>query len=208
MMMALKLKFLSFLDQSQNSVPASKRGMAYLIDWFLGALCMMFPLCLGWMMLTQDQENMGSVNVFRLNEASGMGAAVLLGLAGLAFAFFYYIWVPYKVYPGQTVGKRTMGLKIEKVDGSKLTFKDILLRQGVGLLILEGVLFNPSRLWQDMVSLLTGLNFTGYLLYASLAITIISFLLMVSGASRRMLHDYISKTRVNETRFERADQSI
>lgn len=204
----LKLQLFTLLDQTRCPVNQSKRMIAYLIDWFLGALCMMLPLCLGWMFLTHDQENMVHVNVFKLADASSLTTALILGGLGLLLAFFYYVWVPYKIYPGQTVGKKTMGIQIEKTDGSSLRFKDLLLRQGLGLLVLEGVLFNPSRLWQDMISLASGLNFSGYLLYLSIAITLVSGLIAFSAPSRRMLHDYLAGTTEKEVALKGRDQSI
>lgn len=208
MFLALKIKLLGWLDQNPSNVNPAKRLFAYLIDWFLGALCMMLPLCLAWMFITHDQENMTSVNIFSLADVSSASLALAVGALALIFALFYYIWIPYKVYPGQTIGKKNMGIKIEKADGSKLGFKDILLRQGLGLLILEGILFNPSRLWQDMISLSTGLNFSGYLLYAGIAVTVISIFLAVISNSKRMLHDYLANTKEKEVAFHRADQMI
>lgn len=207
-MLALKMKLQTWLDQTPSKVNQSKRILAYLIDWFVGGLAMMLPLCLAWMFLTHDQENMASVNVYNLAAASSKTVALLVGLAGLLFAFFYYVWVPYKVYPGQTAGKRTVGIRIVKKDGSALTFKDVLLRQGLGLLVLEGVLFNPSRLWQDMISLGTGLNFSGYLLYACMTITILSLLAAMATRSKRMLHDYIANTTETEVPLQGRNQSI
>lgn len=204
----LKLQMINLLDQTPCHVNQSKRMMAYLIDWFVGALCMMLPLCLGWMFLTHDQESMTQVNVFRLAEASDMRTALILGGLGLLMACFYYIWVPYKIYPGQTVGKKTMGIQIEKTDGSSLRFKDLLIRQGLGLLILEGVLFNPSRLWQDMLCLASGLNFSGYLLYLGIAITLVSGLMALCAPSKRMLHDYLAGTIEKEVALKGRDQSI
>lgn len=204
----LKMQLTMILDQRLCRVNQSKRMMAYLIDWFLGALCMMLPLCLSWMFMTHDLDNMTNVNVFKLADASNDGQALLVGTVGLLFALFYYLWIPYKVYPGQTVGKRTMGIQIVKTDGSKLTFKDLFLRQIVGLLILEGVAFNPSRLWQDMLSLSTGLNFSGYLLYASIIITVISGILSMMAPSKRMIHDYLANTVEKEIPLKRKDQMI
>ena len=169
---------------------------------------MMLPLCLGWMFLTHDQENMVHVDVFRLAQASSKQTALWIGALGLLFALIYYVWIPYKVYPGQTVGKKAMGIQIEKTDGSNLRLMDLLLRQGLGLLVLEGILFNPSRLWQDMLSLASGLNFSGYLLYLSLAITILSALIALMAPSKRMLHDYLASTTEKEVALERKDQSI
>lgn len=206
--MYFKLKYLTFLDHEPSLVSNGKRVFAYLMDWFLSGLCLSLPLCLAWMMTTRDLDQMEKVNVFRLADAAGTGIALAAGLAGLALFLWYMVIVPWKVTPGQTPGKRTMGIGIAKKDGSVLTLKDLLLRQVLGILVLEGVLYNGSGLLQDMLSLSTGLNFTGILLYATLAITIVSLLAALMAGSRRMGHDYLAGTVVVPMESERTDQQI
>lgn len=207
--MNIKVNFLTtMLDQTKSDADAGKRVCAYVIDWFVGALTMSLPLCLAWMIKTQDIDHMQEVNLFRLQKIQGTNFAILIGTIALIACAWYYIWLPYRVTPGQTLGKRMMGLKIEKSDGTKLSLKDLILRQGIGIILLEGVLCNGSSLLQDMITLTTHLNFTGILFYIGLTITMISAIIAMLAPSRRMLHDYLGNTKVMAAPIEGIDQKI
>ena len=176
--MNMKLNFLTtVLDQTKSDADSGKRVCAYIIDWFVGALVISFPLCIAWMFKTQDIEHMQEVNLFRLQNIQGTNFAIMIGIIAFAACVWYYIWLPYKVTPGQTFGKKVMGLKMVKSDGSQLLLKDLIIRQGIGIILLEGVLCNGSSLLHDMITLVTHLNFTGILFYISLTITCISVLM-------------------------------
>lgn len=206
--MFFKLKYLTFLDHVPCAVQDSKRLAAYLIDWFLSSLCLNLPLCMAWMWATRDLDQMEKVNLFRLAAASSVNIALLAGVFGLVLFLWYMVFVPWKVTPGQTPGKRVMGIALKRVDGEKLGLKDLLIRQVAGILLLEGVLYSGSSLLQDMVSLASGLNFTGILLYASLAVTIGSLVAALLVPSRRMLHDYLAGTTLCEAASTRQDAVI
>ena len=74
--------------------------------------------------------------------------------------------------------------------------------------LIEGTLYNGSGLLQDMLSLGTGLNFTGILLYVTLALTIVSLLAAFMAGSRRMIHDYLAGTVLVPVEEDRPDQMI
>lgn len=71
-------------------------------------------MCLLWMMWTKDMETMAGVNVLVIAGRLGDGKAYLAGTLSILFALFYYVYIPLKIYPGQTPGKRAMGFKIVK----------------------------------------------------------------------------------------------
>lgn len=206
--MSSKMKLFSFLDQDVCEVSTGKRVFAYIIDWFCSALCLMLPLCLVWMYKTQDLDGMSKVNLYRLNDVIGTSSALLAGAAGLLLLFWYMVYIPWKVTPGQTPGKRTMGFKIARKDGQALSLKDLLVRQIVGLVIIEGILSSGSSMIRDMLSLSTGLNLGGVLYWIALIATIVSILFALFSPSRRMLHDYLAKTTLETVPFEREDESI
>lgn len=207
-MMYGKLKYRTFLDHEPCAANDGKRVMAYLVDWFLSGLCLSLPLCLTWMMATRDLDQMEKVNVFRLASVTGNGPALAAAAAGLLLFLWYMVWIPWKVHPGQTPGKRMMGIAIARKDGQPLDLKTLLLRQVVGVLLIEGTLYNASAMLQDMVSVSTGLNFTGVLLYATLALTIASLLAALMAKSRRMIHDYLAGTVLVPVADTRPDQMI
>ena len=203
-----KLKYLPFLHHEPCAVNDGKRLMAYLVDWFLSGLCLSLPMCLAWMMATKDLDQMEKVTVFRLASVIGDGPALAAAAAGLLLFLWYMVWVPWKVKPGQTPGKRMMGIAMARKDGNPLDLKTLLLRQVIGILLIEGTLYNGSGLLQDMLSLGTGLNFTGILLYVTLALTIVSLLAAFMAGSRRMIHDYLAGTVLVPVEEDRPDQMI
>lgn len=194
--MTLFYRIRCFFDDRPSTVNLSKRFGAYLIDWFLGALIMMFPICLLWLSGTHDMDNMSSVNLFKIAASMSYSQAYLAAFLGIVFALFYYVVIPWKIFPGQTLGKRAMGFKIVKMDESNPDLATLVVRQIIGIMILEGCLYNVSNLWHSLLSLLTGLNFTGILLYEGIIVSVVSALIGMKFVSHRMLHDYIAKTKV------------
>lgn len=195
-MMTKTRKTSRMLDTRETDVEDGRRFAAYLIDWFLSALCMMLPMCLAWLFVTKDVETMRQVNVWTLSALIEQGPALAVVALALCGALFYEVVVPWKIYPGQTIGKRALGYKMETEDGKTPGFWRLLLRQGVGLFLLEGCLYNASALISSTISMVSGLNVTGIFLWASIAITTISLVAALASPSRRMLHDYIAKTRL------------
>lgn len=186
------------LDHSECNVANGKRLFAYIIDWFLGSLCTLLPMCLLWMMWTKDMDTMASVNVLVIAGKLGDMKAYLAGTLSILFALFYYVYIPLKIYPGQTPGKRAMGFKIVKKDDSKADLKTLLIREVIGVMIIEGSLYTVSGVWHSMLSLALNLNLVGILMYAGLAVGILSGFMILKINSRRMFHDYLANTKVVE----------
>lgn len=202
--MNIFMKLYMKLDHSICDVTSSKRFVAYVIDWFLGSLFTMLPMCILWMMWTKDMETMSRANVFLIAGNVGYMQAYIAGGVSVLFALFYYVIVPWRIYPGQTVGKRAMGFKIVKLDESDVDLKTLILRQIIGIIIIEGGLYNVSGILHSMISLALNLNLVQWLLYIGLGISILSAFLALKMSSQRMFHDYLAKTKVIP--FESADR--
>ena len=52
----------------------------------------------------------------------------------VALIFFYFIFVS-KATNGQTFGKKLLGIQIIRMDGLKLTYKDLIARYGIFLIL-------------------------------------------------------------------------
>lgn len=195
--MNLYLKLKIWMGKNPGTVNSSKRFVAYLVDWFVGALFMTFPLCMIWMSQKHDLEAMSEINLWMIQDGISTQMALVCALLAFACAIFYYVIIPWKFYPGQTLGKRMMGFKIVKMDGSKLGLGTLIIREVLGIMILEGAFYNISGLLRDALSILTHLNFTGILMYVGLAFSIVSAALCMLTASHRMIHDYLAKTSVD-----------
>lgn len=207
--MNIFMKLYMKLDHSICDVTSSKRFVAYVIDWFLGSLFTMLPMCILWMMWTKDMETMSRANVFLIAGNVGYMQAYIAGGVSVLFALFYYVIVPWRIYPGQTVGKRAMGFKIVKLDESDVDLKTLILRQIIGIIIIEGGLYNVSGILHSLISLALNLNLVQWLLYIGLGISILSAFLALKMSSQRMFHDYLAKTKVIPfENLDRVDQKI
>ena len=169
--------------------PVARRFFAYLIDWYVGALCSAVPISLVAAKLTGDITNQ-----YLVDFPSPYG--LIAGAGALLCAFLYYIAIPLLVWPGQTPGKRLCGIRIELADGGPVDFPHLALRQIVGVVILEGVIANASGIWHQMATIVTGINIVHPLMYVGFAITAVSCGMILIRKDHRCLHDFIGGTRV------------
>ncbi|MCE7054457.1 VanZ family protein [Algoriphagus sp. AGSA1] len=58
----------------------------------------------------------------------------VLSLMKVGLIFFYFVFVS-KISNGQTIGKKLLGIRIIRMDGLKLTYKDLLARYGIFLIL-------------------------------------------------------------------------
>lgn len=172
-----------------NDAPLSKRFIAYLIDWYIGALATAFPIAvisqkLNGTMLNQD--------ITSFQEPYGMIGGVL----ALICACLYYIVVPMYVTKGQTLGKRICKVKIVKDNNKDVDLLSLLLRQMVGIIIIEGTLVSASALWHQLFTMITGIEVVGILMYAGFVLTGASVLMVAFSKSHKAIHDYLGNTKV------------
>ena len=167
----------------------SRRFFAYLIDWYAGALVGAIPVSMLASQLTGDMTNQ---NLIDLPSPYGLVAGAL----SLVLAFAYFVLVPAFVWPGQTPAKRMMGLRIATLDGGTPTFGQLVVRQVIGLFVIDGALVSASTIWHQMLSIVTGINFVTPLMYVGFAVTLASVVLILMRKDRRCIHDLIAGTRV------------
>ncbi len=168
---------------------ARKRFLAYLIDWYVGALCTALPMALIASRLLGDVTNQ------RLSEYPAPYGLVA-GMLGLLFAAVYYVVVPLVVWPGQTFGKRMCGLKIVRANEGDLGVAHLVLRQAVGIAIVEGVVISASSVWHQMLSISTGVDFTGPLMYAGFVVALVSCAMVLVRKDHRSIHDFLGDSAV------------
>lgn len=175
----------------QPGEPASmgKRFFAYLIDWYAGALVTNIPISIVAGGITGSMLNQ------KLADLGPLG--MLAGAGGVVLAVCYYVLVPAFIWKGQTPAKRLLGLRIDALDGSPASLRQLVLRQVAGLMVLEGVLVTASSVWHQMLGIATGIDFVTYLMYAGYAVVALSVGMMLITKDHRCLHDYIGSTRVD-----------
>lgn len=191
----ISLKLEQWLDQTPTEVSISQRFLAYIIDFFLGALLTNLPVALIWLFYTKDVDGVKSATVVNIYYEISKNASYIAFILAFFASIFYYIIIPLK-NEGQTPGKKFAKTKMVKIDGEKVGIKELLLRQFIGIIIIQGLFYNISTIMRWMFSLVTNINITGVGLYFSIITSIISLVMLVTSKSRRMLHDYIAKTKV------------
>lgn len=178
-----------FTDRAGAPAPVTRRFFAYLIDWYVGALCTAIPISIIAYQTTGDMTNQ-----YLTDFPSPFG--IVAGVLALLFAFAYYIAIPLFVWRGQTPGKRLCGIKIVRFDGAPVDFGHLALRQIVGVTIIEGIIANASAIWHQMLTIATGINFVHPLMYVGFAVTLVSCIMILVRKDHRCLHDFIGDTKV------------
>lgn len=174
-----------------DKAPLGRRLGAYGADWFAGDLFAAFPVAIVYSIVTGKTEITD-----RITDVPGI-CGLLAGILCLCFIFLYYVFIPWKVWNGQTLGKRLFGIRITAMDGSKANLRQLLLRQAAGLMILENGLL-PTGHFLGELAALAGMPalFIGWWGKAGLAVGIISGILVAFSPHRRGLHDSLAGTRV------------
>jgi len=184
-----------WVDKKTSKVSLGKRLIAYLIDWFLGGIIGGFPAVLIFALVTDSSDMFGSLYDLPALDYPTYWSYII-GISCLVVGLIYYVYIPLKKYPGQTLGKKIMKIKIMRVDGDPLNLKTLIIRQVIGLMLLEGTAVVVSiYLWQ-MLTLATKFYIENYSTIVTYAITLLSTILVYITPSRRSIHDYMAKTRV------------
>lgn len=195
------------LDQTPNDIAMNKRLGAYVIDWALGGIFTGFPAVLTYGFITGKNDMFSNLYVF---EALGHEKiwGLLAGVLCILFALFYYVYVPWKLYPGQTLGKRVVGIKIEMLPHEAPSLKALLLRQAFAIFLLEGSVYVVSNYIRQLVTLITRFYVDTSWQILAVGITLLSVVLVIYTKSHRALHDYIGSTRVvNAPKIEKKDET-
>lgn len=172
------------------------RIVAYIIDWYVATMVSSIPI-----VIITSIVNHTTVITQELNKLP-LVWGVITGILAIIFYLGYYFVLELKVYKGQTFGKRIMKLKVVKDDGNDVDFKSILLREGLGVMIIEGYLANSSSYLRQIIQLFTDVNIMDISVYLFGIISAISILMGIASPSRKMIHDYIAKTHIISTKEE------
>jgi uncharacterized RDD family membrane protein YckC len=76
-------------------------------------------------------------------ESSGMAAALL----GVGLLVAYVVWAFVLFGRGTTPGKRMLGMRVIKEDGSHAGFFTMLVREWIGKLFISGMVFSLGFVW-------------------------------------------------------------
>ncbi len=113
------------------------------------------------------------------------GSFASLGLFIFVFAVASIAWVVWNIVLlyryGQTVGKKTLGIRVVRMDGSRVSFARFFFLRGLAIGVLGAVV--------------GGIGGAMHFRFAGNIVTLVDYL-MIFGAAHRCLHDLIADTRV------------
>lgn len=168
-----------------------RRGIAAIFDIYISSVLANIPILLIYSIET-GETNM-TKNLSSLSKLSGGLACIL----GIFMVLLYYIVLPVYRFHGQTLAKRVLGFKVVKMDGGDVDLNTMFKREVIGSMIVEGGFISSGNYLRQLILIITGsdLLYT-WLLYISFGTTILSIICMLFSKENRMLHDYISGTKV------------
>ncbi|WP_019892449.1 RDD family protein [Allobaculum stercoricanis] len=175
-----------------------KRLFAFGFDWYLSGILanIAISLCYGFF-------NQGKIEVqYGFENMTTPQSLITIGILALIF-LFYYVYVPAKIWKGQTLMLHVMQLKVVDLNDQEVGLKTLLFRFVVGCLLLEGTFYFFTSAFKTMLltkflPLDTG---TMDLLLSGpiVVISVISLLMSLRDKTHsQTLHDKISKTYVKD----------
>lgn len=113
---------------------------------------------------------------------SGMVAFGMLMLAFGLLSIGWLVWTIVLLYKyGQTVGKKVLGIRVVRMDGSRVSFPRFFFIRWLGMAVLGGIL--------------GGICGALHIRYVGNTIGLVDAL-FIFGAAHRCLHDYLADTQV------------
>lgn len=163
-----------------------RRCFAYAIDWYIVAVLSNIMI----MVLQQIFKSPGTTN-----------EAIILVVSVMFVSFIYYVFVPYKVWKGQTFMQRAMQVKVVNDDLSNVEFSMLMKRFFVGCLIFEGAAYTATTITLNVVIKMFFVNYAKTLDLVFGGILFLSTVLSMIIASRdtrnsKCFHDHVAKTKV------------
>ena len=175
-------------------IPWARVG-AYVIDWALSGILTGLPEVVIFNLVSGTHDLFSDLYAFG---ALGLPAAWAYLCAALSLVLFlcYYLWIPLRVYPGQTPGKRICHLKIARMDEGGLDARTLFLREVVGLLLIESSATIMGPYLRQALTLATGVYLEGILAWIGAVLFMVSSIMVFALRGQRAIHDHIAGTRV------------
>lgn len=183
--------------EEHRRIPVANMTRVYAatFDWLIGGIVSGFPGVILYSTLTDSNRPLKNLYMF---EASGFNSSFTIFVACLCllFGFGYYVFIPWRVFPGQTLGKRVFHLKIIKQNDQQMVFNDYVLRQFVFLIGIEGIATATSTYLRVIVTTAVRFYVDPYFNIFWSIMTLISMFLVFGTHRHLALHDHAVKTMV------------
>ena len=185
-------KYLNRIRQQLKYASLGRRFFAFLIDFVCSSIFITLMPMLITSIITQE-KSFTTRSLMKLP----MPLQILCCLLAVSAAVYYYcIYPSASAHNGQTVGKRLMHIKIQKQDGGQIHMTDLLKRELIGSLLLEGETAFPSAFVRYLVFLWIPAILSRGLMITSVLISLAFIIWCVIDQRRCMFHDLIAKTSV------------
>lgn len=165
-----------------------KRLAAYAIDWYITSLLVMAPVALLYSIETGKKALAIDISLLSLPYAN------IAFVIGLILSVYYLVYSPLKT--GQTLGKKALSIKVVKMDGNDIDLKTMLIREIVGVILIEGVMFTVSTYFHEIMAIMMNIPYSNYVAYAFMAVLVVSIIIAIIKPEKRMIHDYLAGTKV------------
>lgn len=165
-----------------------KRLAAYAIDWYITSLLVMAPVALLYSIETGKKALAIDISLLSLPYAN------IAFVIGLILSVYYLVYSPLKT--GQTLGKKALSIKVVKMDGNDIDLKTMLIREIVGVILIEGVMFTVSTYFHEIMAMMMNIPYSNYVAYAFMAVLVVSIIIAIIKPEKRMIHDYLAGTKV------------
>lgn len=112
----------------------------------------------------------------------------------------YFILIP-MFWEKQTIGRFALGLKVVRNDNelSKVTIKNLLLRELLGTLLLYGIIGGPLILVSGIISIFTGRSLVDYIGKTNLIDKRLTNYFMENNINPNNINDYINRMNNQDT---------
>lgn len=180
------------VDRKENMIMGIRRACAVMIDWYLASVLAGIPVMFIYSIESGEATTASSLSAMSLKWG------LIAGVLAIIAASIYYIYIPSFVYKGQTPGKKLLGVKITNLDNSEVNLKTMLKREIIGVAIVEGGIVCTSEYIRQVIELVSNYKVYSILGIIGSVVTAISIIVLLATKEKRMIHDFIGKTKVVE----------
>ena len=176
-----------------NNWPLMTRVLAFITDFICGAVTTVAVIALPYYFITSG-ETISTLSDY-LKVGVSTPVVALLVLVALFLSWCYYVLIPTRVWPGQTLGKHLGGLEIVMTDGSAATI-DTLTARWLTMFIAETPFMAVTSYVMQFVGMVAGNTVLSAWQIVGLAGSLISLVMMIRSKDHRALHDRVAGTWV------------